>query len=481
MLWMALRDTSSHLQRKGTDMACAIMGALTRQPIPEVLEYVWDASKERGRDAWGVERFSHREDVQIYGRVTSHSDPRVYFQLDGTYVGNRRAEPTTEWVKNKTDNDVQPFHTPGGWSVAHNGTIANDQEVIEELSNRAGWFQPLTEIDTVAVGVALDVHLTETNDPISAVDRTVRSLRGSFALIMVHESDPKTLWYAVNYKPLWIGSVNQGDSLILASQRHYFPPGALDGVGPAEVPPYTMGRVTLERGLEPLQSLYAPTTDRVLVVCSGGLDSTVAAAKYVHEGRDVTLLHLMYGAKAEGQEVLSVKEIAARLNCEAKFIATSFFQANAQSSLTDPNAEIVTGFGGKEGAEYGHEWVPARNTVMIALALAYAEANGFDTLVLGNNLEESGGGYPDNEQEFINKWNDLIPFAVKPYADIVIEQPLGSLMKHEIVALGLMVGAPFESTWSCYSGGDTHCGTCGPCFMRRTAFEMNGAVDPVMG
>jgi 7-cyano-7-deazaguanine synthase len=453
-------------------MACAIIGALAAESIDHILTPVWNDSIERGRDAWGV------TNVDTGTRWSIHTDKEPDFRDLGCFLGNRRAEPTTEWVKDKTELDTQPFHTPGGWNVVHNGTIANDKDLVAALQGRTGWFPPRTSIDTEAVGIALDVFTQEGQSHLGAVDLAVRSLRGSFALLMAHDSDPGTIWYAVNYKPLWIADV--GGGIVVASQRHYFPDRGVYGIAPQEVPPYTMGRITLNGGMEVLQSLYAPRSDRVLVVCSGGLDSTVAATKYVREGADVTLLHLMYGARAEGQEVLSVKEIASTLGCKAQFLATSFFQQNAQSTLTDPDAEIVTGFGGEEGAEYGHEWVPARNTVMIALALAYAEANEFDILVLGNNLEESGGGYPDNEQEFINRWNDLIPFAVKPYANIVIEQPLGSLMKHEIVAMGITLDAPFDATWSCYSGGDHHCGTCGPCFMRRTAFEMNGAVDPVM-
>lgn len=453
-------------------MACAIIGGLAINSINPTLTHVWNESIERGRDAWGVVNVTTRE------RWSTHTDIEPDFRGVGCYIGNRRAEPTTEWVKDKTDQDTQPFTTPGGWNIVHNGTIANDRQIVSDLEGRPGWFAPRTRIDTEAVGIALDVY-SQTMEPLGAVDATIRSLQGSFALLMVHNDDPGTMWYAVNYKPLWVAAVPGG--VIAASQRHYFPDQGTYGITPREAPPYTMGRITPARGLEVIQSLYAPRSDRVLVVCSGGLDSTVAATKYVREGADVTLLHLMYGAKAEGQEVLSVKEIAATLGCESVFLSTSFFTQSARSSLTDPNAEIVTGFGGAEGAEYGHEWVPARNTVMISLALAYAEANGYDVLVLGNNLEESGGGYPDNEQEFINRWNDLIPFAVKPYANIVIEQPLGSLMKHEIVALGITLNAPFDATWSCYSGGNTHCGTCGPCFMRRTAFEMNGAVDPVMG
>src|SRR5205085_6785589 len=100
------------------------------------------------------------------------------------------------------------------------------------------------------------------------------------------------------------------------------------------------------------------------------------------------------------------------------------------------------------------------------------------TIALGNNLEESGA-YPDNEQEFIRALNVVMPNAVQEGRSVRFTEPVGNLMKHEIVKLGLEVGAPLDLTYSCYRGGELHCGRCGPCFMRHNAFRMNGAVDPL--
>lgn len=457
-------------------MACAIFGVIKDQTEGIVAAHAWDASIERGRDAWGVEYLT--EPGEMVTRWSSMASVPPDFRGAGTYLGNRRAEPTTEWVHAKTDKDTQPFHTPGGWVIVHNGTIANDREIIESLRGRRGFFEPETRIDTISLGIALDVLVEEDPSRANAVLRAVNMLKGSFALLMVHVDDPGTIWYAVNYKPAFITATAHG--IYITSQAHYMIHEDTYSAQPQAIPPYTFGRITREQGLKVLQSFYEPQGKRTLVVCSGGLDSTVAATEFVRRGDDVTLLHLRYGCKAEDREVEAVHEIADRLGAKVTILNTNFFKESAPSSLTDDDAEIVTGFGGEEGAEYGHEWVPARNTVMLSLAAAYAEAYDFDRIVLGNNLEESGGGYPDNEQEFINRWNDLLPFAVKPYAHITIEQPLGSLMKHEIVAKGLELDAPLDATWSCYTGGDKHCGTCGPCFMRKTAFQMNGATDPVM-
>jgi 7-cyano-7-deazaguanine synthase len=145
------------------------------------------------------------------------------------------------------------------------------------------------------------------------------------------------------------------------------------------------------------------------------------------------------------------------------------------SPLLNADAAISKGV---EGAEYAHEWVPARNLVMLSVATAYAEANGFNVIALGNNLEESGA-YPDNEEQFTIQFDSLLPMAVHDGYEVRVVAPVGTLMKHEIVKLGLELGTPFKETWSCYKGGLKHCGECGPCFMRRTAFERNGTTDPV--
>src|SRR5690606_10325806 len=187
--------------------------------------------------------------------------------------------------------------------------------------------------------------------------------------------------------------------------------------------------------------------------------------------------HLEYGAKAQAPEVRAIMELARAMDCDYEFVKTDFFTAVAPSVLTDDNKAVNKSTGGADGAEFAHEWVPARNTVMMALAMAYAETHGHNVIALGTNLEESGA-YPDNEPEFLNKLNALAPYALKAYHQLEIAAPVGNLMKREIVELGASYGLPYELTWSCYEGGPVHCGTCGPCFMRRKAFEMAGVTDP---
>jgi 7-cyano-7-deazaguanine synthase len=216
------------------------------------------------------------------------------------------------------------------------------------------------------------------------------------------------------------------------------------------------------------------TATRALVVCSGGLDSVVAATKLVREGHDVELIHFMYGSRAEGREQAAVVAVGEALGVPVRFHAISAYQPE-DSPLLRADSTIA---GGEEGAEFAHEWVPARNLLMLATATALAEARGFQLVALGNNLEEAGA-YPDNEPEFIDRFNDLLPFAVGDGKRVRVVMPVGNMMKHEIVALGHELKAPLHLTWSCYRTGPVHCGRCGPCYMRSTAFHINGLPEVI--
>jgi len=223
----------------------------------------------------------------------------------------------------------------------------------------------------------------------------------------------------------------------------------------------------------------AKTERRALVVCSAGLDSTVAAKAMIDRGNDVTLLHFKYKHRAEKREEECVKRIAETLNVPLKVIDTDLFKnVIKHSRLTETYEPIEKDRAGEAGAEFAHEWVPARNLIFLSIATGIAEAEGFGHVVLGNNLEEAGA-YPDNEMIFINKLNEVLPYATNLQKHVVLDMPVGNLMKHEIVKLGLEIGTPLHLTWSCYENGEKHCGRCGPCYMRRKGFEINNATDPV--
>lgn len=105
---------------------------------------------------------------------------------------------------------------------------------------------------------------------------------------------------------------------------------------------------------------------------------------------------------------------------------------------------------------------------------------GDENFALANGiLVHNSGSYPDNEEQFVLNMDAAAAYATQNGYRVKIVQPVGNLMKHEIVARGMSIGAPLDLTWSCYRDGDKHCGQCGPCFMRKEAFARNGLRDPV--
>ena len=383
-----------------------------------------------------------------------------------TMLGNARAEPTTEWVKRKRIDDQQPYRC-GAWVIVHNGTIANDKALRTD--------KVPTKIDSAAIAEQLDANTVLAKsrrdiigDLYVSFRQTIAMLKGSYAIVATHDSAPGYMFLACNYRPLW--HVTTQDGFFVASERGMLP---REGV-PDMITPYSCALVTSRGVQHSSDMLEASNGQKALVVASGGLDSTVAATMALASGLDVTLINFQYGCRAEGNELKAIKAIAEKLEVPLVLFPIPIYDPK-DSPLFDANAKIA---GGEEGAEFAHEWVPARNLVMLSVATAYAEANGFDYIVLGNNLEEAGA-YPDNEPEFINRFNAMLPFAVGDGKRVRVLMPVGNSMKHEIVALGLEYGAPLDLTWSCYRNGEHHCGTCGPCMMRKTAFAINEADEVI--
>lgn len=377
-----------------------------------------------------------------------------------TVLGNLRAEPTTEYVAEKSPDDQQPY-VLGGWAIVHNGTIANDKELRD--------YKLSTSIDSAAIVELLN---RETPSPSSEDElysgfcHAMEKLQGSYAIMATHENWPNIMLVSVNYRPVWFVKTEVG--WLFASGRDYFPAN----YNPQMLTPYSHYKFTRTARSTHVtrhpHGKHSPNR-KALVVCSGGLDSVVAATVAQRKlGYAIELLHFQYGCRAEGPEVKAIRGVAEALGVKARFFPLPIYDKE-DSPLFDHDSPVA---GGEAGAEFAHEWVPARNLVFLSVAAALAEAGGFETLVLGNNLEEAGA-YPDNEPEFIDRFNDLLPFAVGDGKRLKVIMPVGNLMKHEIVKLGYEVGAPMDKTWSCYRAHDVHCGTCGPCYMRRTAFAIN--------
>lgn len=370
------------------------------------------------------------------------------FYRKGSWICNHRAVPTTE-VENPEFN--QPFGT--NYKIVHNGTISNDKE----LGNPEGM------IDSYILSKVLDF----TN--IKTLANSLNKVIGSYALGILK---PNGFFYlACNYKPLFYGYDENGAFYFSSYSEHL---SALKDV--RRVPPYSVfDSETME-----VVPLKREVNDAAVVIASAGLDSTSVAAYACATHKKVTLLHYNYGCLAETPELECIKKIQESLNktygnCDLYVMDMNLSFMASKSKIMDGNQDIAEGV---SGSEYAHEWVPARNLIMLSMAVGYAEAHNYSYIYLGTNLEESGA-YPDNEEQFIKDFNSCLYGAVQNGKYVEIRTPVGNLMKHEIIPFGIKYKAPLEYTWSCYRNGNKACGHCGPCFMRQKAFFRNGLVDPI--
>lgn len=400
---------------------CSIYGAIGVDIQFRLMSDVQKRAQDRGRDGGRIETYQLENDLEAV-------------------LGNWRATPTPEIEEGRR----QPY-----LRIVHNGTIAND----DELGRQKG------EIDSEVLPRILDLT------SLTGFAKSVGKIKGSYAIAAVTGND---IFLACNYKPIYYYS-REGATYFASLERHLMGI-CLEGTRPIKMAPYTVLSLAENRAIH----LRRRTVKRAVVIASAGLDSTCVAAKLRADGYFVHLMHFHYGCRAQTKESERIPRIAKALGVSYSFQELPYVNIG-DSPLLEADTAIA---GGIEGAEYAYEWVPARNLVMLAYATAYAEAHRFNYIALGNNLEEAGA-YPDNEEEFTLLFDAVLDNAVQEGREVRVISPVAHLMKKEVVALGLEVGAPFEHTWSCYKGGDIHCGECGPCFMRRTAFERNGLTDPV--
>ncbi|MGK7910174.1 MAG: 7-cyano-7-deazaguanine synthase QueC [Synechococcus sp.] len=220
-------------------------------------------------------------------------------------------------------------------------------------------------------------------------------------------------------------------------------------------------------------------TAKAIVLFSGGLDSTTVLYQALADGLDCYALSFDYSQRHQ-RELQAAREIAHRLGIEHRTITFDLRQWGG-SALTD-NIDVPTGRSLEEmSADIPITYVPARNTIFFSFALSYAEAIGAGRVYAGMNALDYSG-YPDCRPDYIDAVQSVFELGTKRGREgqpIRIHTPLIALKKTEIIQLGDRLGVPWHLTWSCYIGGETACGVCDSCLLRRAAFEQLGQVDPV--
>jgi 7-cyano-7-deazaguanine synthase len=216
---------------------------------------------------------------------------------------------------------------------------------------------------------------------------------------------------------------------------------------------------------------------------SGGLDSTTLLALASTEGWRVHALTLRYGQR-HAFELDAARRTARRWNVERHLELSVDLAALGGSALT---ADIAVPKGrseGEMGAGIPVTYVPARNTVFLSLALAWAETIGAADIFIGVNALDYSG-YPDCRPEFIEAFEAMANLATKAgvggATQLRVHAPLIALSKREIVELGTRLGVDYADTASCYDPAPdgAACGECDACVLRRKGFAEAGLIDPV--
>lgn len=213
-----------------------------------------------------------------------------------------------------------------------------------------------------------------------------------------------------------------------------------------------------------------------VVLVSGGLDSATALAIARDQGFDCYALSLAYGQR-HGVELEAAKRVADALGVRAHRVIAVDLSSFGGSALTDPEIAVPE----TPTAGVPVTYVPARNTVFLSLALAWAEALGARDIFIGVNAVDYSG-YPDCRPAFIRAFAALANLATRAGAEggnIVIHAPLIELSKAEIIRRGVALGVDYRITVSCYQP-DTDgraCGKCDSCRIRREGFAAAGVPD----
>ncbi|MGA3033641.1 MAG: 7-cyano-7-deazaguanine synthase QueC [Terracidiphilus sp.] len=225
------------------------------------------------------------------------------------------------------------------------------------------------------------------------------------------------------------------------------------------------------------------TQKKAVVLLSGGLDSATVLAIAKAEGYEPYALSFDYGQR-HAWELEAAKRVAASMSVAQHRIANIDLRVFGGSALTDDIAVPK----GREPAEMAHgipiTYVPARNTIFLSFALAWAEVLGAGDVFIGVNALDYSG-YPDCRPEYVDAFEKMANLATKAGVEgrqhLKIHTPLIALTKAQIIAEGIALGVDYSLTSSCYDPGPTGvpCGQCDSCLLRQKGFSEAGIEDPL--
>lgn len=214
---------------------------------------------------------------------------------------------------------------------------------------------------------------------------------------------------------------------------------------------------------------------KTVIIHSGGMDSTVLLYQLLNAGDDVLALSIDYGQRHK-KELECARSLCKDLGVEHRIAdLTSLTPLLAGSSLTSPEIEVPEGHYAEDNMKA--TVVPNRNMILLSVATGWAISAGAESVSYAAHSGDHAI-YPDCREEFAEGMNHVMGLA--DWQKVALDRPFVSLTKADIVKLGAELGVPFERTWSCYKGGELHCGRCGTCVERREAFYLAGVDDPTI-
>lgn len=222
---------------------------------------------------------------------------------------------------------------------------------------------------------------------------------------------------------------------------------------------------------------------RAVVLLSGGVDSATTLAIAREQGFDPHALTFRYGQR-HAREVEAARRVAAAVGARQHVVLDIDLTAFGGSALTDTEPVPKDRTAEEIGSGIPVTYVPARNTIFLSFALAWAEVLGASDIFIGVNALDYSG-YPDCRPEYVQAYQRMADLATKAGVEgrqrLTIHTPLINLTKREIILRGQALGVDYALTWSCYdpeSGGEA-CGACDACQLRLKGFAEAGLRDPI--
>jgi 7-cyano-7-deazaguanine synthase len=224
------------------------------------------------------------------------------------------------------------------------------------------------------------------------------------------------------------------------------------------------------------------TKKKAVCLVSGGLDSAVTAFIAKKQGYDIYALSFRYGQR-HTKELSCAKKISKAIGAENHIILTVDLEKIGRSSLLKSSSQKIENHMVEDiGKTIPSTYVPARNTIFLSFALAYAETINADAIFLGINAIDYSA-YPDCRPAYIKMFQKLSNLATQQAIEgktIHIKTPLLYLTKAEIIKRGKQLNVPFSDTWSCYRGNLKACGRCDSCLLRLKGFKEAKVKDPLL-